>query len=152
MKDLSWNVDEDGTVNLKGDITETANFNALLALIDGSVEFNLSGIARINSTGVREWIHFIRAAAEHTDHLSLSRCSIAIVQQLNMIANFAGGGTVTSVEAPFFCPSCDLDLNVLVDVTEGPVAVDNLEVQCPHCQAAMEFDDLPDEYFAFTQH
>lgn len=151
MKDLHWNFDGAGTINLKGEITETANFEALLAVMDGSIEIDLSGITRINSTGVREWIHFARKAGEVVDHLTFTRCSIAIVQQLNMIANFAGSGTVTTVMAPFFCPACDTDSNELIDVTKGPVDVDNLKVDCPSCGADMEFDDLPDEYFSFTR-
>lgn len=134
-----------------GDITEDSEFSAVLNEKPVLLTLDLGGIKRINSTGVREWINFINALKKEGARIAFERCSVAIVQQLNMIANFAGGAEIRSVFAPYICPSCDNEESKLIDFKATPNPDFNAEVKCGNCKEAMEFDDLPESYLAFRQ-
>jgi ABC-type transporter Mla MlaB component len=151
MDRLNWKiVDGDVTkVALQGPIDEDANFAPLIEQLDqrGKVRFDLSGIARINSCGVREWVNFIRALPKSCN-IELEKCTPAVVSQLNMISNFAGTARVLSVHAPFVCDACGREEDVLVDVESGQTPSVG-EIQCGSCGGKMEFDDVESSYFAF---
>ena len=140
--------DEATVVQLSGDITENTDFGGLLSQPSAALVFDLSGIRHINSCGVREWINFVTELKRAGKSLELERCSVPIVNQLNMISNFRGGARVRSIYTPYYCAECDREHPQLMDVSAG-VAPAVPEVACPDCQAAMEFDDLPEAYFAF---
>ncbi|MCC6812068.1 MAG: hypothetical protein IT381_31895 [Deltaproteobacteria bacterium] len=136
---------------LSGDITEDSEFNAILSEKPLLLTLDLAGIKRINSTGVREWINFMTALRKDGARINFERCSVAIVQQLNMIANFADRAEVHSVFAPYICPSCDTEEAKLVDFKANPTPDLEAPVACPNCKETMEFDDLPESYLAFRQ-
>ena len=50
--------------------------------------------------------------------LVLIECAPKVVDQLNMVANFAGGGRVFSFYAPFRCDYCDSEHRVLLEVSK----------------------------------
>lgn len=148
-RSLSWNIeDKNGSarVALAGELTENSNLGALADKLRGVTVFDLAGINRINSPGVREWINFVNALKIP---FSLERCSVPFVNQLNMISNFRGNGEVRSVFAPYYCSNCNREENRLID--KGSNAVKQLEqpMKCPNCGGDMEFDDLPDAFLAF---
>lgn len=87
---LSGRIDENADLSRQSD--------ALLAQVS---EIDLSGLTRINSIGVREWMDF--TASFSGRNLSLIRCAPVFVDQLNAIANFAGGAQVVSVMSAFEC-------------------------------------------------
>jgi hypothetical protein len=136
---------------LSGDITEDSDFSAVLNEKPVLLTLDLGGIKRINSTGVREWINFMNALKKDGARIVFERCSVAIVQQLNMIANFAGGAEIQSIFAPYICPSCDAEESKLIDLRATPKPDLNAAVQCANCKETMEFDDLPESYLAFRQ-
>src|SRR6478672_10370794 len=106
-RSLTWSIEEangSSHIALTGELTENANLGSLLEKLKGSTVFDLSGIRRINSPGVREWINFVNALKIP---FVLQRCSIPFVNQLNMISNFRGQGEVRSVFAPYYCGSCN---------------------------------------------
>lgn len=148
---LVWKI-HDGEVtivSLNGAVDEDANFAPLLEHLrsKGHVRFDLSGVARINSCGVREWVNFIRALPQNCD-IELEKCTPTVVSQLNMISNFAGAARVISVHAPFVCDSCGSEEDMLVDVAGGQVP-ELEEARCRSCGGVMEFDDVRESYFAF---
>jgi eukaryotic-like serine/threonine-protein kinase len=150
---LSWETNlDDGTmkVRLSGPINEDANFAPLLDELQnrGKIRFNFSGIDRINSCGVREWVNFVRSFP-HSVQLEMEQCTPVVVSQLNMISNFAGEARVLSVQAPFVCDACGHEEDILLRIADGNIP-DLESVACPKCHApSMEFDDLEDSYFAF---
>ena len=141
---------ETSHVTLAGEITEDSDFRPVLGSAAKRLVINLEGVQRINSTGVREWINFINALGKESRDVTLDRCSVAIVQQLNMISNFRGQAKVTSIFAPYFCGSCDKDRTRLLDLSQ-PLPDLDATMKCPDCGEEMEFDDLPDSYLAFHQ-
>jgi len=151
---LSWRIKERSgftTVEFSGDVEETADFSELRRRLTGVVLFNLSGVRRLNSTGVRAWIDFVRDLPNVND-LTFTHCSPAIVTQLNMIYNFRGPAKVRSLYAPFVCEKCFHEEEKLLDLQshlpdgyQGSLP----DFFCDECGEVLEFDDLPERYFAF---
>lgn len=154
MSSVDFKIDADeqvAHVHLAGEITETADFAPVLSHQRPQVILDLEGIKRINSCGVREWINFINALNRAGSRVTLEKCSVPIVNQLNMISNFKGGGDITSIFAPYYCEGCDQEHFRLVDVV--PEIKEKLleSVPCPQCARPMEFDELLDSFLGFTQ-
>lgn len=144
--------DEELVLHLDGSMDENADLFDLIPMISGVVRIDLGGVRRINSAGVRDWVNFIRQVQDRADEVTLSRCSPAIVMQMNMISNFRGEAQVQSIFAPLVCPECDREDDVLVSLTPEQLEVlpDGVpERPCPDCGAVMELDDIPERYFAF---
>ncbi|GAB4557602.1 MAG: hypothetical protein Tsb0020_01880 [Haliangiales bacterium] len=151
---LSWHIENrpEGTVvEFFGEIDENADFADLRRQLRGAVIFHLEGIRRINSCGVREWVNFVRDLPDVTE-LTFTRCSPAIVTQLNMIYNFRGAAQIRSFYAPYVCDHCTAEEDKLLDVKTqfpGGSISDVPSFTCSRCQHPMEFDDLPERYLAF---
>lgn len=136
-------------LTLAGEITEDCDFKPVLGQLSNRVAIDLKDVSRINSCGVREWINFVGALAGAGKRVTLERCSVPIVQQLNMISNFRGNGQVLSVYAPYYCQKCDAAHAKLVDLgTLGSRPVEE-QSPCPTCGQAMDFDDIPESYLSF---
>jgi anti-anti-sigma regulatory factor len=151
---ISWRIKERPgftTVEFTGEIDENADFSELRRALRGSVVFRLSGVRRINSCGVREWVNFVRDLPSVTE-LVFSHCSPAIVTQLNMIYNFRGSAAVRSFYAPYVCDHCNREEERLLDV-DSHFASGNVgeppQFLCERCEAPLEFDDLPERYLSF---
>ena len=69
-----------------------------------------------------------------------------------MVRDVIGRGTVTSFFAPFHCIACDHQEERLLQTAALLAA--SLEppiFKCPRCSGSLEFDDLPERYFAFLE-
>jgi ABC-type transporter Mla MlaB component len=137
-------------IALEGTITENADLSAILPETPQRVVLDLSGIRRINSSGVLLWIAFMRDLERHGAEVTLDRCSASVVGQLNSITGFKGGGSVRSVLAPYHCDNCDEDHNVQIPAEPASVATLTEPHPCPKCGSPMEFDDLPDNFLSFV--
>lgn len=137
------------SVVLAGEVTEGTDFSVLGRHLPDDFAFDLSGISRFNSFGVLNWTRFLGQLRDAGKKFTLERCSPAVVAQLNMIANFAAGAEVRSIQAPFFCDSCKAEHTVELDL--GPDAFSKLEANhnCPRCGESMEFDDVAATYLFF---
>ncbi len=138
-----------GTATLSGDIDEHVNLVSLVSELKGSpVSFDLTGVRRINSPGVRNWISMIRSLDGR--ETVLRRCSPAIVQQLNWIREFRGNARVHSVLLPYVCEQCDstiyheLEIASIKMPPELPPAP-----TCTECGGKRIFDDFVDQYLSF---
>jgi hypothetical protein len=147
---LSW-TQRDGVIALTGRIDENADLEALAAAVpaDGGT-FDLSGLTRINSIGVREWMDFIARLSPRP--IRLARCAPAFVDQLNAIANFSGAAEVLSVLTAFECESDGTVVNVeakLDDVRAGTLP---LSPRCPRCGAETVPAQDNEHYFRFLRY
>jgi anti-anti-sigma regulatory factor len=136
-----------GTIDEAFDGKKLANTVECEALV-----LDLGGVKKISSFGIREWVDFITAAAARTKEIVLIECSPKAVDQLNMVANFAGSGRVFSFYAPFRCDYCDSEHRVLLDVAkdfESIKAMKLAERPCPTCRESMYFDDDGSTYFSY---
>ena len=148
-----WQVVKDGErtrVVLRGDFTEATRFDELMPAMVGRVVFDTAQVTYMNSLGVRAWCEFLRQA--RIQGYEFHACSVPFILQASMVKDVVGRGTVTSFFAPFHCINCDHQEERLLQ--SAAILAANLEppvFKCPSCAGALEFDDLPERYFAFLQ-
>jgi len=143
---------EGGTlVRLRGTIDENFNRQAFVSVSRGAVIFDLAGVDRITSFGVREWVNALKDL--DSTYYGFVGCRPSMMTQFNIVSNFAGDGDVISFYSPYACDACGKEFQVLVDVRDHYLQVQSLEAPaapCPECSGDAEFDDLPDIYFSFV--
>ena len=117
---------------------------------DRTLIVNLSRVERINSCGVRDWMHWVMGLESRGNRLYLVQVSPPLIGQLNLVRNLCGNAVVLSFQAPYYCPNCKLEsvetlfTRALVDLKASPTAF------CQSCGEPLEFDALPGVYFAFV--
>jgi serine/threonine protein kinase len=138
-------------LRLAGSIDET--FTGFDPLPVAHVALELSGVTRITSYGVRQWIRG-RDQLSQSAQIYYLNCPPFFVDQLNMVLNFGGHGQVVTAFAPFSCRTCNSEKWGLIDVL---VKQDELnagkvpEERCPTCKSAMQMDEMPETYFGFVK-
>jgi anti-anti-sigma regulatory factor len=138
-------------VKLGGVIDEDNELGELVDKIpNGTAVIDLGEIERINSCGVRDWVNWLSKLENNGTRSVLVECSPAIVAQINLVNNFTGSGVVKSFYVPYFCPECDEEKVLLVEASDmGPPPHEPPTCRCDECDLVMDFDDMPDSYFAF---
>jgi hypothetical protein len=140
---------EDGTlVVFRGEVDETSDFTPLTGL-EGKVTFDLEKIERLNSEGIRRWVHFIRGL-DQVKELVLDRCAVPVVAQLNMIRGLKGKVWVRSFYIPYVCiETGEEEVHLLhsekIDDPENPPTPEGADGR------TLELDDTPERYFAFLR-
>jgi len=144
-----------GTVpvfHLIGEIDENVNLEDLIQFSETEAIFHTKGVTRINSAGARSWIYFFESLQKKGIHFSFTECSPAIVDQMNLIANFRAGGKVISIYVPFSCKSCKSELFAVFPIaqlvqSQGKVP----DLKCSKCGGNAHFDEIEDEYLGFLK-
>ena len=138
-------------VKLVGVIDEDNELGDLVDKIpNGTAVIDLGEVERINSCGVRDWVNWLGKLEKNGSRTVLVECSPAIVAQINLVNNFTGQGVVKSFYVPYFCPECDEEKVLLVEAGDmGPPPHEPPTCRCDECDLVMDFDDMPDSYFAF---
>jgi serine/threonine protein kinase len=116
------------------------------------VVLGVSGMTRMTSFGVRQWLKAMDALPKTITDLYLLGCPTFFVDQLNMVLNFGGAARVLTVIAPHSCPSCGVESGESIDVLaeRANLAKGVLpEKECARCGGKLEFDETPESYFAF---
>jgi len=135
----------DGHIAIAGTLTEDDDLIPLAGGLTGKVTIDLSGLRRINSAGVRMWMLFVRAVPPSVE-LTLEKCSVPFVNQMNLVRDFVGGARVTSVYVPYLCTKC----------SKSPVRLASLGEAMPEagkcdCGGALEMDADEQHYLAFQR-
>ncbi len=121
----------------------------------GLVVFDLDGVRRITSFGVREWVSAMGAL--DVEHACIIHARPAIVAQLNMVGGFAGGAALVSFYLPYVCEACDVETDLLVDLRTPPgksvlqPSAPLPVARCHRCGAEAELDDVPEAYLSFAR-
>jgi anti-anti-sigma regulatory factor len=113
---------------------------------------DLGGVKKISSFGIREWVDFATTAVKSVKQMILIECAPKVVDQLNMVANFNGGGRVFSFYAPFRCDYCDSEQRSLLEVGKDWEAIKAMKLgdrPCPSCKESMYFDEDGSTYFSY---
>jgi hypothetical protein len=113
-----------------------------LGALSPVVLLDTGDVRTVSSAGVRQWSRFIDSTRDKK--LYLLRCSSSVVNQLNLVVNFAGHSKVLSVMAPYFCPKCLLEQEVVVEVLRHGALLRSGAVppaSCSKCGGTMLFDD-----------
>ncbi len=141
-------------VMLRGDIIEKTDFDALLKQLTSlNITFDMGGVRYLNSTGIRRWVEFLERLDTEAKY-EFVRCSVAFVTQLGLVDRARGRGQVVSFKAPYYCEMCDRETQQLLqtrhlELHDGRTVPEPPAFDCPHCGAALEFDELPERFFAF---
>ncbi len=152
---LAWNIQQaqgQTHVTLAGEIDENTDFSQLLNQLAGDTVFDLRGVRRINSCGVREWVTFFRQLGQRVRSVTFVACSPAVVVQLSMIHNFRGPARIASFMAPYVCEKCNLEEEKLLSVAEHFPQGSRSQLpgfSCKRCGQAMVFDDMRERYLCF---
>ena len=153
---IQWKVDKQGShlsVTFDGEVNEAVAFEECLEQLTahtGTLNLDLAGIRRLNSAGVREWVKFMRSLSEteQIEEITYTRCSLAIVAQINMIKGFQGRAKIVSVYAPYSNEETGEEDQRLLEVADikdpmNPPTFDDPE------GGVWELDEMPERYFSF---
>lgn len=138
-------------LKLQGILDEDNLLVNLLSQIQGRLLLiELSEIERINSCGVRDWVNWLNQILALGVHVILLKCSPPVVNQANMVANFASDAFIHSFYAPYSHPDTGEEQAVLLFTEE---LRQTRPVQPPRIYSddgqEMEFEEFPESYFAF---
>ena len=142
-------------IEVTGVINETLQSAAAFAPLARErtpIVFDLSGVRRITSIGVRHWIAGL-AFLDGLDYF-FTNCRPALVLQFNMIAGFAGNGHLLSMFLPYQCTSCSQQPEHFLDLVADyalVVAGQPPECRCTECGAPSELDEDVDFYFSYAR-
>ena len=146
LVDGTWLVEVAGTLN------ENIRGEDLVKGLRGTVVFDLDGVLRVTSFGVREWMTALLAL--RAEYYCFIRCRPSVVNQFNMVNGFGRRGVVVSLYAPFVCTDCGEAVDHLLDLREHHAALAAGMVpspeSCAKCGASVEFDDIADSYFSYV--
>jgi hypothetical protein len=135
-----------------GDVDEHFRQKDVPRIKKAKVTFVLEEINNFNSCGIREWIYLIRDVGE-LGKLTFQKCSVTMIDQINMVPDSLGKGQVDSFFAPYFCESHG-EVNRQISVAENMgelQAKQAPEFKCEKCGEALQFDALEESYFLFAE-
>jgi len=135
----------------KGDVDENFRHQDVPRLKCPSIVLELAEVNNFNSCGIREWIYLMRDIGA-LGNLKFRRCSVSMIDQINMVPDSLGGGQIESFFAPYYCPT-DGETNQLINVKEHSNSLTNREApncNCPKCGTKLDFDALEESYFLFA--
>jgi len=139
-------------VVLQGDFTEAMALTGLIDRLKGEsrIVFDAAGVRYISSAGVKSWCELV-ATLKGKEYV-FRHCSIAFASQIAMVPLVLGTGRVVSLQTPYHCPTCQRDdlrlLETRALLREG-AEITPPALRCPVCAGELEFDDVPNRYFAF---
>jgi anti-anti-sigma regulatory factor len=139
-------------ITVQGEVDEMSSLQGLFEASTGRIVVDVSGITRINSCGIREWVNAIEKLRQGVE-LEFIRASRVMVKQFNQVAGFRGKGKVISFFAPYYCEGCDLEENILLSVPhhkEELLRSHGPEFRCENCGDKLLFDDVEERYFSFV--
>ncbi|WP_049949827.1 protein kinase domain-containing protein [Sorangium cellulosum] len=140
-------------VSMSGRMTEELHGLAVARGIAGRVLFDLGGVQRVTSFGVREWMAMLAEVSRSAPEIYVGRCTEPIVNQVSMIRRFFGDGRIVSFYGPYRCERCGATFERLFDCDRDAHLVrthDPPASPCPRCGGAAVFDDDAESYFAFA--
>ena len=114
---------------------------------------NATGMTRMSSLGVRQWLKAMDAIPKTLTDLYVVGCPTFFVDQLNMVLNFGGAAQVLTVLAPYTCTACGVESGETIDVLhERALLVKGSapDKNCSRCGGRLEFDETPESYFSFV--
>lgn len=149
----TWRVepqDDQQWIILQQNLTERSNFDGLTGQLAKEVFFDLRHLALINSVGVSRWIAFLRQMPDSVVY-HLAHCSVAFCAQASFVPDMVGRGDVISFYAPYYCPTCDCDLERELHAASLQQSGDVPAMPCPTCGQDLVFEDVPERYLSFLR-
>lgn len=140
-------------LQLNGVIDESFSGKQLAEGIKGKLIIDFSGIKRITSFGIREWLEFLKTVEDKCDGIYFIKCPSRIIDQFNMVANFGGSkGSILSFFAPYHCDYCEADHSELVDVADYHDSIKDSKLPdrpCTTCGNPEYLDESPEIFLSY---
>ncbi|MGM0596492.1 MAG: STAS domain-containing protein [Myxococcota bacterium] len=141
-------------LQLNGNIDESFNGKQLADGLKDILIIDFSGVKRISSFGIREWLEFLKIANDKCEAIYYIKAPSRIIDQFNMVANFGGKGEILSFFAPYHCDFCDEDHSRLVDVQDKFDEIKELNLPdhpCEECGEAEYLDEDPESFLSYLE-
>ncbi len=130
-----------GALWLSGSLDERATPEAMLAPLEGRaagpLKVDCAQIGRVNSTGVRMWMQFLRALQRRGFEPTLRALCPVLVAHAKLIDGILAGCKLESFLCAVECESCQAESHVLVEAHAGALP----EVACACGGRATTLDD-----------
>jgi hypothetical protein len=101
---------------------------------------------------VRDWVNWLSKNTATGIQVIMMRCSSAVINQVNMVTNFAGDAIIHSFFAPYFNSETEEERSVLLLTAEllGTHPPRAPQIRCEQTGYMLEFDEFEESYFAFV--
>ena len=137
-------------IHLTGSIDEHSRIEEVVGSIKEDASLDLSQIDRINSVGLIIWLKSMGQLTK-TYRISVDVISYCLATYANQLLDLFGTAPIRACMAPYYCPKCKTNCEVLVSAVEVRAAKGAPPAkQCPKCNAPMDFDEM-DQYFEFLR-
>lgn len=136
-----------------GEVDEGFSQKQMPDFTRADVYLDLGGVNAFNSCGIREWVFWIKKVSIDS-RIHFVACSVAMIDQINMIPESLGNGTIESFYAPYFCMKCG-EVNKLIEFADHKEKLTNKKApffRCENCSSVLTFDTLDSSYFLFVEH
>jgi hypothetical protein len=138
---------EDSYVRIEGLLDEELDVAKVIASRLTAPIIDMDRVTRVTSAGIRKWTSLVPQISPFW----LINCRPAVVSALNIVRQFAAGGHVVSIYAPYLCVDCRHSFDEYMDLRSAPADWQSPEVDCPACGKKATFDEIASEYFAYVQ-
>jgi hypothetical protein len=153
MGDLTVSISQEGNSALykfKGNVGDAFKHAEVPRITAPTITLDLAGVTNFNSCGVREWVFFVRDLGKN-GKIQFTNCSIAMVDQFNMVPESIGNGRVVSFYAPYVCENHG-DQEQILNTNHDAEDLNNSSApskKCSQCGSELIFDAMADSYFLF---
>lgn len=139
------------TYTFDGDVDENFRHKDVPRIASKTINFVLEDVNNFNSVGIREWVYLIRDLSA-MGSLCFKRCSVTMIDQINMVPDSLGNGVVESFYAPYACDEHGETSRLIVTRDHAREISANVapEMLCDKCRKRLDFDALEDAYFMFV--
>lgn len=120
--------------------------------LPGRLDIDLQDLESMNSTGCRNWVHWIRAIK--AKGIYLHNCPPQFVSQAAILKGVIPDGvTVQSFYIPYYCDSCGASETVRMELGKDFRDYESLVIRdqiiCPVCSSIMRLDIVKERYVSF---
>jgi anti-anti-sigma regulatory factor len=137
-------------IDISGRLDETADFQKDVGTVMGEVHVFCRNTERVNSFGIRNWMRFFETLKRKGDVVKFFECSAALVRIMNLFYNFPCGGEVISICLPYYCRTCEIEYDAIVNVRDLKTSDYTIPDRvCKTCGGRVEFDEQSRDYFEF---
>lgn len=138
-------------ITMSGAVDESTDLGRLIGPVNKVLYIYCRDVERINSTGIKAWEIYFRSFRQAGGKIRFFELSSVLVNVLSYYKNFIPKAEIESVCAPFCCESCQHIETRVVSAEDAKEFVDEVpSLKCEKCGGKMAFDEVPSEYFSFT--
>ena len=148
-------------IQLIGILSEDTSYDEIWAALPSApsvkrIVFDLSGVTRINSCGVRSWLLLLEALQAKWA-LSFELVNEVFLEQAVVVPDVLGKpkAPVDAFRLPYFCTQCSAGKHMLVQTSSinaeqaDPLA--SVAPNCARCSIPMKLDAIEEEYREFLK-